>query len=195
MPSAKRDVRLLTTLASSLSVAFENARLFAETKRLLEETSQRNAELAVINNIQQGLVAEVELAGHHRPGGRPTARGAAHRRASASGCTTARPTWCTTSISTSMASACTRRPPAPAGLSGHVIETRQPLIINTDVAGRFAEIGAGLLPGTDMPLSVAAAPLPGRRGHPRADRGRELRARGRLQRGRHPAADHGRPPA
>ena len=51
------DVRLLVTLANSMSVALENARLFDETNRLLKETEQRNAELAVINSVQEGLVA------------------------------------------------------------------------------------------------------------------------------------------
>ncbi|HEV7574609.1 MAG TPA: GAF domain-containing protein [Caldimonas sp.] len=55
------DVRLLETLAASMSAALENARLFAETQRLLKETEQRNAELAVINGIQQGLVAQLDL--------------------------------------------------------------------------------------------------------------------------------------
>ena len=40
------DVRLLSTLASSMSVSLENARLFDETQRLLKETEQRAAELA-----------------------------------------------------------------------------------------------------------------------------------------------------
>ncbi|MEO8229790.1 MAG: GAF domain-containing protein [Chloroflexota bacterium] len=56
-----RDVRLLTTLAGSLSVALENARLFAETRRLLTETDQRAAELAVINSVQEGLAAELDM--------------------------------------------------------------------------------------------------------------------------------------
>jgi signal transduction histidine kinase/CheY-like chemotaxis protein/HPt (histidine-containing phosphotransfer) domain-containing protein len=47
------DVRLLTTLAGSLSVALENARLF-------EETRQRNAELALINAVQRGLAEKLE---------------------------------------------------------------------------------------------------------------------------------------
>ena len=55
------DVRLLETLAASMSVALENARLFDETQRLLKETEQRNAELAVINSIQQGLASKLEL--------------------------------------------------------------------------------------------------------------------------------------
>ena len=55
------DVRLMQTLANSMSVALENARLFAETQRLLKETEQRAAELAVINSIQQGLAAELDF--------------------------------------------------------------------------------------------------------------------------------------
>ena len=48
------DVRLLTTLANSMSVALKNARLFTETEK-------KNAELAVINSVQEGLVREMEL--------------------------------------------------------------------------------------------------------------------------------------
>src|SRR5204863_9273355 len=48
------DVRLLTTLAGSLSVALENARLF-------EETRQRNAELALINDVQRGLAENLDM--------------------------------------------------------------------------------------------------------------------------------------
>jgi len=55
------DVRLLQTLAASMSVALENARLFHETQRLLKETEQRNAELAVINSIQQAVGAELDF--------------------------------------------------------------------------------------------------------------------------------------
>ena len=54
-------MRLLSTLAASLGVALENARLFAETKRLLNETEQRAAELAVINSVQQGLAAQLDF--------------------------------------------------------------------------------------------------------------------------------------
>ena len=55
------DVRLLSTLINSMSVAIENARLFNETTRLLKETEQRNAELAVINSVQDGLVREMDM--------------------------------------------------------------------------------------------------------------------------------------
>ncbi len=58
---SEADVRLLTTLAASLSVALENARLFDETKRLLAETDERAAELALINDVQRGLAENLEM--------------------------------------------------------------------------------------------------------------------------------------
>src|SRR4029077_21065985 len=57
------DVRLLQPLANSMSVALENARLFDETRRLLKETEQRNAELAIINSVQAALAAELNIQG------------------------------------------------------------------------------------------------------------------------------------
>src|SRR5258708_5747875 len=44
-----------------MSVALENARLFDETSRLLKETEQRTGELAVINNVQEGLVRDMKI--------------------------------------------------------------------------------------------------------------------------------------
>src|SRR5205823_160948 len=55
------QVKLLETLAASMSVALENARLFDETQRLLKETEARNAELAVINSIQDGMAKELNF--------------------------------------------------------------------------------------------------------------------------------------
>ena len=55
------DVRLLSTVAASMGVALENARLFDETQRLLKETEQRSSELAVINEIQQGMAKELKF--------------------------------------------------------------------------------------------------------------------------------------
>ena len=58
---SESDVRVLTTLAASLSVALENARLFDETRRLLAETDRRAAELAIINSVQEGLAAQLDV--------------------------------------------------------------------------------------------------------------------------------------
>ena len=46
-----------------MGVALQNARLFDETQRLLKETEQRNAELAVINSIQQGMAGSLDFKG------------------------------------------------------------------------------------------------------------------------------------
>ena len=55
------DIRLLNTLVNSMSVALENARLFNETTRLLDETEKRNSELQIINSVQEGLVKELDM--------------------------------------------------------------------------------------------------------------------------------------
>ena len=51
---SEADQRLLTTLAGSLSVALENA-------RLVHETRQRVAELATVNSVGQALASQLEL--------------------------------------------------------------------------------------------------------------------------------------
>src|SRR4029077_13535245 len=51
---SESDQQLLETLAGSLSVALENA-------RLVQETRQRNAELALINSVQEAIAGELEL--------------------------------------------------------------------------------------------------------------------------------------
>jgi GAF domain-containing protein len=55
------DLRLLVTLASSMSVALENARLFDETTRLLDESEQRASELSIINSVGQALASQLEI--------------------------------------------------------------------------------------------------------------------------------------
>lgn len=50
------DINHLNTISNSVSIALENA-------RLLDESEQRNAELAVINSVQHGLVAEMDMQG------------------------------------------------------------------------------------------------------------------------------------
>ena len=65
---SESDQQLLETLAGSLSVALENA-------RLVHETRQRNAELALINSVQESIAGELEPAGDLRPRRRAAAGG------------------------------------------------------------------------------------------------------------------------
>ncbi len=55
------DVHLLQTLANAMGIALENAHLFDETQRLLKETEQRAAELATINTVSRELAGELGL--------------------------------------------------------------------------------------------------------------------------------------
>ena len=55
------DVRVLSTVANSMGVALENARLFDETQRLFKAEQQRAAELAIINSVQEGLASKLEM--------------------------------------------------------------------------------------------------------------------------------------
>jgi signal transduction histidine kinase/DNA-binding response OmpR family regulator len=58
---SESDERVLSTLASSMGVALENARLFDETKRLLREADERAAELTLINEVQRGLAERLDI--------------------------------------------------------------------------------------------------------------------------------------
>jgi signal transduction histidine kinase/DNA-binding response OmpR family regulator len=55
------DLRLLTTLTNSMSVALDNARLFDETQRLLRETEQRAAELAILNSVGDAMGQSLDV--------------------------------------------------------------------------------------------------------------------------------------
>ncbi|HSN10451.1 MAG TPA: GAF domain-containing protein, partial [Hanamia sp.] len=56
------DLRLLTTLTNSMSVALENARLFDETNHLLAQAKQRASELATVNSISKALTTKLNPA-------------------------------------------------------------------------------------------------------------------------------------
>ena len=119
--SASSDVRLLTTLAGSLSVALENA-------RLVHETRQRNAELALINSVQDAIAGELDSqAIYDAVGDRIQeifdAQGvdiaiSTRRRGSS-----------TSRTSSSGGSGCGEEPRSPVGFSKHVVETRESLLI------------------------------------------------------------------
>jgi signal transduction histidine kinase/CheY-like chemotaxis protein len=144
------DVRLLSTIAASLSVALENA-------RLVDETRKRNAELAIINGIQQGLAAELDMQAMYDLVGDKiqeifdaqivdigvydSAEGLIHF-----------PYTIERGV---------RFPDEsmePIGFRKQVLATGQSLMINEDVMGRAAEAGQGLISG-EAPKAVIYAPL------------------------------------
>ena len=58
---SESDLHLLETVANTLSVALENARLFDETQRLLKETEQHAVELTAVNTVSSALASELDL--------------------------------------------------------------------------------------------------------------------------------------
>jgi GAF domain-containing protein/DNA-binding response OmpR family regulator len=154
------DVRLLITLANSMSVALENARLFNETQRLLQETEQRAAELAVINSIQQGLASRTDFWDNIKFVGDKL------REVFNTGDVSIR--WYeagTGLIHYLYESEHGRRldiPPAPADQSNIwklLSETRRPLVVNEDMAGAYERWGFQVLPGTDRSKSMIYVPI------------------------------------
>src|SRR5688572_14267858 len=59
----EEQLEALRLFAGYAGLAIENARLFDETQRLLKETEQRAQELAIINSVQEGLVAKMDIQG------------------------------------------------------------------------------------------------------------------------------------
>jgi signal transduction histidine kinase len=55
------DQRLLSTIAAGVGVAIHNAELYSETRRLLAESNQRVAELAIVNEVGQALARQLDF--------------------------------------------------------------------------------------------------------------------------------------
>ncbi len=152
------DVRLLETLANSMSVALENARLFDETTRLLKETEQRTSELAVINSVQEGLAKELNMQAIYELVGNKLSD-VMH----------------TLDIDIRLFSPETNQvfypyvrdqgkiinvaPSTMAGMSKQVYETGKVLIINENLEERMKELGSYILPGTQVEKSFMAVPI------------------------------------
>jgi GAF domain-containing protein/CheY-like chemotaxis protein/tetratricopeptide (TPR) repeat protein len=159
------DVRLLETLASSMSVALENARLFEETKRLFEAEQQRNAELAVISSVQQGLASQLDFQGIVDLVGDKLHEVFDVQLESIATYDKANDLieWRYNYNPRAGITEESRWPPPPPsrpwGFSGEVVRTHRPLVVNKDMASRAAEYGSTLLAGTDMPLSGVFVPI------------------------------------
>ena len=139
---SESDVALLTTLASSMSVALENARLFDETQRLLKETDQRAQELAIINTVQTALASKLDFIGviyavgdkiHEIFPREDVLIGLVDRENNM-----LRVPYI---YSANRAERNSGEFPLGQGLANILITTRQPLLINTDFSHRGEELG------------------------------------------------------
>ena len=154
------DVRLLETLAGSMSVALENARLFDETQRLLRETERRNAELAVINSIQQGMAGSLDFQGIVDLVG-DTLRDVLQTQDLGirwfdphSGLV-----YPLYEIEHGERLTIPPQPLTPGGAADRMIASRRPIVANS--AAELSAIGFTLVPGTDLARSVVQVPIIG----------------------------------
>ncbi|MGE5461803.1 MAG: GAF domain-containing protein, partial [Syntrophothermus sp.] len=152
------DLRLLQTLANSMSVALENARLFDETQRLLKETEQRNAELAIINSVQQGLASKLEMQAIYELVGDKVQE--IFDAQSVLIVTFDHETGLTHMAYNIEFGQRYYSTPAPfTGLQKKLIQTGQSILINEDAERRFQELGMFLVPGTQRSKSLLFVPL------------------------------------
>ena len=147
---SENDVRLLTTLASSLSVALENA-------RLVHETRQRNAELALINGVQEAIAGELDQQAIYDAVGDKIqeifdaqsvridrldeATGLVHYP-----------------YIIELGERLHAEPEPPGGFSKHVLDTREPLLITENLLAEAERYGSSILAG-EAPKSVLFVPL------------------------------------
>lgn len=151
------ELRLLGTIVASLGAALESVRLFDETQRLLRETEQRNAELAIINSVQASLSASMETQAMYRLVGDklqevfdaqvvtiieydPQLNRSVWRYAVEKG------------------QLLQIEPNAPIGFSRYIIDTRRMMLINENLAERRREMG-GAVPAGQPAKSYLGVPL------------------------------------
>lgn len=153
------DLELMQAIASQTGIAIENARLFAETQLLLEETEQRANQLAIINSVQQGLASKLDAQSIYELIGDtfhnffnaqvvmistydPQSNTVEHRYAIERGRRVDAPG---------------RLP--PGGFRARIIQTKQPLLFNTNVAEEAARFEQPIIPGTGTPRSWLGVPI------------------------------------
>ncbi len=145
------DRQLLTTLAGSLSVALDNA-------RLVHETRQRNAELALINSVQEAIAGELDPQAIYDVVGDKI-----------------RDVFDAQTVIIATLDEATglqhfpyiiergerlQQDPIPlSGFTKHVLETREPLMINEDAANAGERYGSAVVGGGERSKSVLFVPL------------------------------------
>ncbi len=155
---SESDIRLLETVSNSMSIALENARLFDETNRLLKETEQSKAELAVINSVQEGLVREMDIQGiYNLVGDRIRELFNAQVVIIASFDHVNKLEIYNYHIEKGEVSLPKPRPFDK--VRQHLITTGQNILINENVSKAVAEFGMRVVPGTEMPKSLLFMPM------------------------------------
>jgi GAF domain-containing protein/CheY-like chemotaxis protein/HPt (histidine-containing phosphotransfer) domain-containing protein len=144
------DLRLLTTLAGSLSVALENARLF-------EETRQRNAELALINDVQRGLAENLEMQAMYDLVG-DRIQEIFDAQVVDIGIVDREDGLLHFPYAIERGERFPDEPGQITGFGGLAMQTREPLLVNEDMSEKAAEIGSAVIQG-ELPKSGLFVPL------------------------------------
>ncbi|MCC7118123.1 MAG: GAF domain-containing protein [Anaerolineales bacterium] len=151
------NIRLMQTVAASMGVALENARLFDETQRLLKETEEHAKELAIINDVQADLSASMETRAMYQLLGEKL-----QEVFDAQVITIIehdpqinRSVW---QYAVEKGAKLTIEPAQPIGFSKHIIDTRRVMLVNTGLAERRKALGGGVAAGQPA-KSYLGAPL------------------------------------
>ncbi|HEU5476385.1 MAG TPA: GAF domain-containing protein [Gaiellaceae bacterium] len=147
----ENDVRLLTTLAGSLSVALENA-------RLVHETRQRNAELALINGVQEAIAGELDQQAIYDAVG-DKIQEVFDTQAAMIVMLDEKTGQAIVPYAIERGERQLWEPWMPTGFLKHALDTREPLLINEDVAGEAERRGIELRVVGELPKSCLFVPL------------------------------------
>ena len=153
------DLEIMQAIASQTGVAIENARLFSEIQRLLKETQQRANELTIINSVQRVLASKLDVQSIYDLIGDTfhdffdahvvmistydsLSDSVEHRYAIERGERVISP-----------------GTHPPGGFRSKIVQTKQPVLVNTNVAEEAARLGQPTLPGTTTPKSWLGVPI------------------------------------
>jgi signal transduction histidine kinase len=153
------DLELMQAIASQTGIAMENARLFAEIQRLLKETEQRANELAIINSVQQAFASKLDVQSIYDLVGDKF-----REMFDAQVVMISSYDLQSSLVEHRYALEYSERVYSqgaypPGGFRSQIIQTRQPLLVNTNVAEEAARLGQPTLPGTITPKCWLGVPM------------------------------------
>ncbi len=157
-PFTDKQANLLKIFADQAAIAIENVRLFTETQRLLKETEQRAAELEIINSVQQGLASKLDIQSIYDLVGEKIRQ---VFDAQVAGIVTHDPAARLLTERYSFEKGDRSLLPAPVpsfGFRRHVIQTRQPMVLNREIEKAGREYDNPILSGA-MPKSAIFVPM------------------------------------